>query len=644
MSMEATRTKRWFGFLASPPAVAAGLVLVALGVTLALRYGGLLQFLEFQAYDFFIRRSARVAPSESIVLVEMTEADIGGSSLDYPLYDVKLAELLRLILADGPAVIGLDIWRDVPVPKDGTGLEELNGVLAAHSNIIGIFTLAGIAPPAILGLDPDRVAFNDNFPVDYDVDHTVPKVRRSKLFAPGPTGDVFDAFPFSLARLYLERRGIDLEEDPEDPASSVLGKARLRPFRSDDGAYVGADAGGIQMLIDFGCEDQFTRYSVGTTLGGEVPAGAFRDKIVIVGINAASVEDVRVTPLRHDHRGIEVQAQVVDQVLRQALAGEVPLRSWSDGQENGWLLGWCVVGGMLGYRVRSLGRLVLWGLAGVAAAPLLAWAAFSLGWWIPALTPAVGFSMATALVVSQVSSHERAMRSVLMRLYSRHVSKEIAEAIWANRDAFLKGGRPLAQKLVVTVLFTDLKGFSTISEKMEPAQLYGWLNGYLGAMAQVIQRHGGVLKQFTGDGILALFGVPVPHTTRAEQAGDARAAVTCALAMGRQLVELSREWRQSGLPVVSMRAGITTGEVAAGSIGSDDRFEYAVVGDVVNTAARLESYDKTLADPDELPMRCRVLIGAPTHELLEGGFLTREIGLLEVKGKASKVAVFQVMG
>ena len=166
------------------------------------------------------------------------------------------------------------------------------------------------------------------------------------------------------------------------------------------------------------------------------------------------------------------------------------------------------------------------------------------------------------MVVSYVSSQERHMRAILMKLYSRHVSKEIAESIWANRDSFLEGHRPLAQKLTVTVLFTDLKGFSTLSEKMEAARLYAWLNGYLGAMAQVIQEHGGVLKQFTGDGILALFGVPVPHTTRDQQAGDAATAVRCALAMGRRLVDLSHEWRQAGLPAVSMRAGIYTGEVA----------------------------------------------------------------------------------
>jgi adenylate cyclase len=258
----------------------------------------------------------------------------------------------------------------------------------------------------------------------------------------------------------------------------------------------------------------------------------------------------------------------------------------------------------------------------------IAWLAFAAGWWILVVTPAVGYLPAAVLAVSYVSAQQRSMRVVLMKLYSRHVSKEIAESIWENRDSFLDGQRPLAQKLVVTVLFTDLKGFSTISERMEPAQLYGWLNGYLGTMAQVIQEYG---------------GVPVPHTAVHEQAQDASGAVRCALAMGRRLVDLNHGWKAAGLPPVSMRAGIYTGEVAAGSIGSDDRFEYAVIGDVVNTAARLESYDKSLADPDLLPNRCRILVGAPTHDLLDGKFISREIGLLQVKGKVNKVPVFQIL-
>src|SRR5262249_51146727 len=188
-------------------------------------------------------------------------------------------------------------------------------------------------------------------------------------------------------------------------------------------------------------------------------------------------------------------------------------------------------------------------------------------------------------------------------------SKELAESVWENRDAFMDGQHPVAQKLVVTCLFTDLKGFSTISEKMDPDRLFEWLSGYLGEMTHVVQKSDAVLKQFAGDGVLAFFGVPIARKTFEEQSRDAIAAVSCALEMGQRLVELNKEWEKAGLPVVSMRAGIYTGQVAAGSIGNDDRFEYSVIGDAVNTASRLESYDKSLSDPDQLPNRCRILIG-----------------------------------
>jgi adenylate cyclase len=640
-----TRGASWFSRqIRSPRVVSLLLVVFAYLCMLLLKHAGLLQPLEFRIYDFFIRQQPKASTSDPIVLVEMTEADIQDPSLDYPIHDDKLAELLRAIEAQKPAIIGLDIWRDIPVPKNGTGLPELNQVLKENDNIIAIFTLGmgdkGIGGPPILGGDPGRIAFNDNFEVDVGVDHTIPKVRRTQLFMDDKTtGDYFFSFPFLLAIRFLQ-----IEPEYVDGNTGILklGKTSLNQFHSTDGPYVNADDKGWQMLFDFKCPDKFVRFSFMEALSGKIPPGSLSGKIVIVGINTSSVLDERVTPVQRDHRGIEVQAHAVNQLLRYALQGGRPLRPLPDWLEDVWMFAGCLLGGIIGYRLLSPWLFALENLGCILLIGCLGWLAFVNGWWIPVAAPILAYMPAVVLVTAYMNVQERSMRGVLMKLYSRHVSKEIAESIWANRESFLDGQRPLAQKLVVTVLFTDLKGFSTLAEKMEPPQLYGWLNGYLGAMAQVVQEHGGVLKQFTGDGILALFGVPVPHTTREAQEADASAAVRCALAMGERLIELSVAWREAGLPSVSMRAGIYTGEVAAGSVGSDDRFEYAVIGDVVNTASRLESYDKKLADPDTLPNRCRILIGEPTYHLLDGRFVSSEIGLLEVKGKANKVAVYLI--
>jgi adenylate cyclase len=641
----ATRGANWFSRqIRSPSVVSLLLVVCAFVCMLLFKHAGLLQPLEFRVYDFLLRTQPKAQTSDPIVLVEMKESDIQDPSLDYPIHDDKLAELLRALEAQKPAIIGLDIWRDIPVPKNGTGLPELNKVLKENDSIVAIFTLdtadSGIGGPPVLEEDPGRIAFNDNFDVDIGVDHTIPKVRRTQLFSDEKaTQNYFFSFPFLLAIRFLQ---IEPEYVDGDTNILKLGKTSLKRFLSSDGAYVNADNKGWQMLLDFKCPDTFVRFSFMDALSGKIPPGSLTGKIVLVGINTASVLDERVTPVRRDHRGIEVQAHAVNQLLRYALQGEQPLRPLPNWLEDLWMLGWCLLGGLVGYRLFSPWLFALENLVCVTLIGGLGWLAFVNGWWIPIAAPMLAYLPPVALVTAYRTSQERSMRAVLMKLYSRHVSKEIAESIWANRESFLDGQRPLAQKLVVTVLFTDLKGFSTLAEKMEPPQLYGWLNGYLGAMAQVVQEHGGVLKQFTGDGILALFGVPVPHTTREAQEADASAAVRCALTMGKRLIALSVAWSEAGLPSVSMRAGIYTGEVAAGSVGSDERFEYAVIGDVVNTASRLESYDKTLADPDTLPARCRILIGEPTYQLLNGRFVSDEIGLLEVKGKANKVAVYLI--
>src|SRR5688572_28787745 len=188
MSAGKPAARRLFKWNLAPRHVSLLIVLFIFSCTLAVRHMGWLQFLEFHAYDFFIRHQPKSATTEPIVLVEMTESDIHHPSLDYPIYDNKLAELLRALETDRPAVIGLDIWRDIPVPKSGVYLDEFNQVLQSRPNIIAIFTLGGIAPPAVLKGNTDRIAFNDNFPVDEGVDDTIPKVRRSMLFADSSSG------------------------------------------------------------------------------------------------------------------------------------------------------------------------------------------------------------------------------------------------------------------------------------------------------------------------------------------------------------------------------------------------------------------------------------------------------------------------
>ena len=625
----------------SPRPVGLLIVLVVFLSALLARRLGWLQFLEFRAYDFFIQQQPKTATSDPIVLVEMTEEDIQSPTLDYPITDDKLAELLNILEAQRPTVIGLDIWRDIPVPKSGIHLRQLNDVLLAHTNIIAIFTLGGIAPPPVLATNPGRLGFNDNLPVDDRVDKTTPKVRRGLLIGDSNSGQSFDSIAFRVAEIYLERRGIVPRFNSADPNSFQLGKTRLRALEANDGAYVGADARGWQILLDFKCPDQFVRYSVGDALAGRIPPDSLHDKIVLVGMNAPSVSDERVTPIRSNHRGLEVQSQIIHQLLRMALNGERPLRFWRDWQEDTWMLWWCLIGGTIGYWIRSPWRfMAAIGLA-LTALGWIGWRSFVAGWWIPLVAPVAACLPAAALMTSYISFEERRQRGQLMQLFSNQVSPDIARALWEQRDEFLAGNRPRSQKLIATVLFTDLKGFSATSEGLEPARLMDWLNEYMEAMAKAVMAEQGVVEKYIGDSIMAVFGVPIARTAEKEIARDARNAVCCALAMRKEMERLNADWRQRNMPLCSMRIGIHTGSLVAGSLGSVERQEYTVIGDAVNTASRLESFDKDTGTADSI---CRILISEATKAMLDGEFELSLLGTMSLKNKSEKVIIYSVVG
>jgi adenylate cyclase len=231
-----------------------------------------------------------------------------------------------------------------------------------------------------------------------------------------------------------------------------------------------------------------------------------------------------------------------------------------------------------------------------------------------------------------------------MQLFSRHVSPEVAEEIWEQREQFFESGRLRPQQLIATVVFTDLVGSTTVAEKLTPAALMDWLNMYMNAMAQQVIIHGGIIDKYMGDAIMALFGVPLARSTEAEIGRDAVRAVECAVAMERTLKELNRAWQEQQAPMIGMRLGIYTGPLVAGSLGGTQRLEYTVIGDTVVTASRLESVDKHLFVPDHLEHPCRIFIGETTRRYLGDRFQTRRVGEVRLKGQDRVTPIYQVIG
>ncbi len=220
---------------------------------------------------------------------------------------------------------------------------------------------------------------------------------------------------------------------------------------------------------------------------------------------------------------------------------------------------------------------------------------------------------------------ERA-KDLLKQSFQRYVSAQIVEEILQSSEPVNLRG----QRKTVSILLSDIRGFTALSEQLEPEELVKFLNSYFSEMIDIIFEHEGTLDKFMGDAVLALFGAPVTHED------DALRAVSAAIAMQAKLHELNTAWRTDGKPNIKIGIGISTGEVVVGNIGSERRMEYTVIGQDVNYAQRIESLTKDL--------RADILISESTYEKIKEQVVVEKFGPLTIKGKKEPITVYGVSG
>jgi adenylate cyclase len=569
-----------------------------------------------------------------VALVNVTEADIQQLGT-YPLSDETLALAIERLEASGARAIGIDIYRDIPVPP---GSEWLAERLADNPRIVfpskfADATSTGVAAPA-----GAQVGFN-NMLVDPDG-----VARRGLLMMEDRDGSVGTSFALLLSLFYLGDEAVQLGPDPSDPEQMLIGDAPLPRLDERAGPYAGADTGGYQILLDCrGALTDFPGTSLSELLAGENGNPLFRDRIAILGVYAESLRDAfHVSCESGEIAGAALHGLFANQLIRYGLGEGQAIRVLPESAEALIITVLVVLGGAVGVASRSSARFTGLALAGLAGMWLLGLGALALGWWVPVVPGGIGFAAAAGVVTAFVTGRERAEHAQLMRLFAQHVDAKIAEEVWRRRDEFLEGGRPKPQRMAVTVLFVDMRGYTTTAEKLDPEELVVWLDSYLGKFADAIMSVGGFVVDYFGDGVMACFGLPVPRTEPELIRGDAIASVTCALQMRSALQPLNEHWRDRQLPAIALRIGVCSGWVVAGDLGSAERLKYGVVGDVVNTAQRLESTASVAHDFDADP--CRILVSARTAELIAGEFRLREVGQLQVKGKSEPIGAFQVLG
>jgi adenylate cyclase len=347
----------------------------------------------------------------------------------------------------------------------------------------------------------------------------------------------------------------------------------------------------------------------------------FRDRIVFVGTTASGLYDVFETPFANGKMpGINIHAAVADDVLSNRFLHQAaaPVRAVT-------VLAMAMLVGL------AAAMLPAWWATGVAATlvALFTWGAmqaFAASYWINLTQPMMASALALFGGVAYQYFVEGREKRQMKKLFGQYVSRDVFKQLVADPSSARLGGH----RREMTVLFSDIRGFTAITERGQPEEIVGMLNEYFTRMVEIVFRHQGTLDKFVGDMVMALFGAPLDDPAHAEH------AVQAALEMQDALYELNARWQAQGRPVFDIGIGINTGPMIAGNLGSEAIMSYTVIGDAVNLGARLETLNKDYGT--------RIIISETTRAGLDGRYLIRPLGDVVVKGKTQPVAIFELAG
>ena len=554
------------------------------GLVILLRLAGFLQLWEWAAFDLYVRLRPLESPDDRIVIVGINETDVQKLK-NATIPDEVYAKLLKKLKAQQPRAIGLDIYREFPVEP---GYEELVEVFKSTPYLVGIQKVAGepgrdtVAPPPVLKA-LEQVGAND---VIFDADN---KIRRGLLYLSTRDGERVYSLSLYLALLYLDAVNISVKEVDEYRFS--LGKAIFAPLEANDGGYVRTDAGDYQVLLNYrGPNRHFQTVSLTEVLEDKLPPDWGRDRIILIGKVGVSFNDLFFTPysggllgLSEPMSGVEIHANLTSQILSAAVDDRPLMQTWSELQERLWIFLWSGVGATLTWKFRYLGKskssIFQKGVSLILAGSVLlgcTYGAFLQEWWIPIVPPFLALGGSAIAVTAYIARSAGDIR----KTFGRYLTDEVVAKLLENPEGLSLGG----ERRKITILVSDLRGFTSLSERLPPEEVVQILNLYLGQMADVITFYRGTIDEFMGDGILVFFGAP---TARED---DAERAVACAVAMQLAMEPVNAKMKELELPQLEMGIGINTGEVVVGNIGSEKRTKYGVVGRQMNLTYRLESY------------------------------------------------------
>ncbi len=444
-------------------------------------------------------------------------------------------------------------------------------------------------------------------------------VRRASLVLPyGRTKnpdewDIYPSLDLMTARAYLG--------PPAQDMNLIYGPQGIVEIRFGKALLLHPDGRG-QMMINYqGPASTFSHYSIVDVLEKTFPPGAFQGKIILIGATATGIGDLRGTPYGGTtYPGVEIHANVIDNILnerflkhgfRQALADVllilffgIPLGIWMALVSPRWM--WFGVSLLL---------------------PMIAvnfWA-FLHGWWLNLLVPALTLSTNVLLVSLYRSLFEEKEKRRVRSAFGQYLSPEVIRRLLVNPQLV----EP--RKTDITVMFSDIRGFTTISEKLDAQELALFLNQYLSDMTSLVFEHHGTLDKYIGDAVMAFWGAPF------EELGHAARGCNTGLKMMDRVREMQKKWEAEGKPHLDIGIGLNTGVASVGNMGSVLRYGYTALGDTVNLSSRLEGLNKDYGT--------HILVNETTYAAAKDeGFVFRELDLIRVKGKLQPVTIYELIG
>jgi len=470
--------------------------------------------------------------------------------------------------------------------------------------------------PALANPDNNEKTTIGFFNISSDVDGVL---RRSMLVLPfGRSKDITDWQMYGSLEVQTIRLYLGLRTEQLNVQYDQTGVVRI-DFGSE--LFVKPDFTGHVQINYHGPRGTYPYHSIADVVHRKFAPGTFKDKIVLVGASATGIADLRTPPYGGiDYPGVEVHANVIDNILHQNFL----LRGAKQQLWDAILI--LLFGIPLGIWMALVTPRWMW-FGAALLFPLAAadYYAFLHGWWLNFIVPALTLTSNVLLVSLYRALVEEKEKRRVRSAFGQYLSPEVIRRLLVNPHLV----EP--KKTDITVMFSDIRGFTTISENLDAQDLALFLNQYLSDMTGIVFDHQGTLDKYIGDAVMAFWGAPFE-----EEGHAARACNACLKMMGR-VREMLKKWEAEGKPRLDIGIGLNTGVASVGNMGSALRYGYTALGDAVNLSSRLEGLNKDYGT--------HILVNETTYTAVKNdGFEFRELDLIRVKGKHKPVTIYELIG